>query len=334
MAHYYIPLYTPIYRLKDKLCVGFAHRPKQYHEFLYSNEIIVELRYILINGVTLKDKTPLIDILLNSNLLTTRIPIKYVNRGELLLEYLNNYDFDNTVKNCSILIFGAGAIGATLTYLLAQFGFNNISVADYDTVEDSDIQKTMVYDKRHKGLLKTEALANKINENFDISLRTYLFESQSQESINNLIDNTNPEIVIKACDPNLIFRVNLNKVCFDKNIPHFHISYNFENIEIGPLYIPMFSGCDNCTNITFQELFGKHYAFENHEGLFQDLLTYPSISFNINIVSNLALKEILFFLTGQVENCFSIGHIMRFNPISLSYFTEKIEKNKNCVICK
>lgn len=147
------------------------------------------------------------------------------------------------------------------------------------------------------------------------------------------MESDKPAIIVKACDPDLIFRLNLNKVCHEKNLPHLNVAYSFEELIIGPLYVPNLSGCDNCMNLLMQETYGNNYAFENHNILFRDLSIHPSVSFNINIVSNLALKELLFFLTGNVENCFSINRKVVFNSLSLNHTSIEVEKNINCQIC-
>ena len=156
MSHLYLPVYTPIYTLGTTLCIGFVHMKNKYCELEFSNKIYEELKDLLLNGVSTDIKTPLTLSLIKANLLVSQIKKNYPNRGELFLEYLGNQFFTNEVKSCPILIFGVGAIGSTLTYLLTQFGFTNISVADFDFVEQSDILKTMVYDNNQKGMLKVD----------------------------------------------------------------------------------------------------------------------------------------------------------------------------------
>lgn len=330
---YYLPLYTPIYKSKDKLCIGFAHLPDKYCEFLYSDDLYNEVKEILYNGTENNNNQLLLDGLTKANLIKHNTHRSAVNRGELFLEYLENNELDSNVKNCPILIFGAGAGGGTLTYLLAQFGFNNITVVDFDTVDKSDVFKTSIYDLSQQGMMKVDALSSKVKSNFDIDLKSYFFDSQDYLSLKTLIDLVNPAVVVKACDPDLIFRINMNKICYENNIAHFHIAYAFEDLKIGPLYIPNFSGCDNCLNLNIQEIYGEHYDFEGHERLFRDVLIHPSVSFNINILASLALKELLFFLTGNVENCFSIGRLIEFNPMSLTHRFLEVKKNQFCLIC-
>lgn len=141
-------------------------------------------------------------------------------------------------------------------------------------------------------------------------------------------------MVVQACDPNHGFRTNLNKICFKIEVPYFIIAYSFEYLKIGPLYIPGFTSCDNAMNAYIKKEHGEHYSFHEHERLFSKSLTHPSISFNINILSSLALKEIIFFLSKQYEYCFSIGRLMYFNPLSLYYTYLNLECDESCSVCK
>jgi hypothetical protein len=191
----------------------------------------------------------------------------------------------------------------------------------------------MVYENDCKGMLKVNALAIKIKNNFGITLSTFHFESYDYESINNLVETYKPVFIVKACDPDLIFRVNLNKVCFEKNIPHLHLAYAFEELKIGPLYIPKVYGCDNCMNLNLQDAYGTKYAYETHSTLFRNKMIHPSTSFNINTISSIALKEILFYLTGNVEYCLSIGNLVILNFLTLNSTFLRIEKNNKCLIC-
>jgi molybdopterin/thiamine biosynthesis adenylyltransferase len=334
MMKYYLPPYIPIYKSKNKLCIGFAHLQDKYCEFEYTDSLHEYIQYILLNGIEMDNDNLFLRELKNRSIIKTKTSLNSINRGMLFLEYLGNEKFDIEVRKSSILIFGAGAGGGTLTYLLAQFGFENITVVDFDIVERSDVLRTSVYDLSQEGMMKVDALSCKIKSNFGVDLKTHFFDKQDYESLNRLIDSVNPELVVKACDPNLNFRINLNKICLNKKIAHFHMAYAFEDLKIGPLYIPNYLGCDNCLNLNIQEIYGEHYNFESHERLFSDILIHPSISFNINILASLALKELLFFLTGNVENCFSIGRIVEFSPMSLTHRVLEVRKNSLCSICK
>lgn len=71
----------------------------------------------------------------------------------------------------SVLIVGAGGIGSTTAYALAQMGIQNITVVDYDNVEDHNIA-TQFYKESQLGQNKIEALKTNIKEFTGVEIET------------------------------------------------------------------------------------------------------------------------------------------------------------------
>jgi hypothetical protein len=96
------------------------------------------------------------------------------------------------------------------------------------------------------------------------------------------------------------------------------MSYSFERVNVGPWFIPGITSSDKeIENINIR-LFGKHFAFLKHKKLFTDYTVHPSVSFNINILASLALKEIIFYLINAHDFALSIDREVFFNPLNLT----------------
>ncbi|MCC5612481.1 ThiF family adenylyltransferase [Nostoc sp. CHAB 5834] len=326
--------FVPVYRSGNRICIGF--KGEKYFEIQYNEKNYLTLKYIIEEGIeskNIKSKNLYIE-LSKANLLKEVQSKEHIKRNDLFLEYISEEKINTSFKNKKILIFGAGAGGSTLTYLLAQFGFKNLVIIDGDIVTKSDIDKLLIFDKKNINQRKVDALNEKIKENFQISISThnaFLFE---EIDLRNIVIDENPDLVVQACDPNLGFRSNLNKVCFNIGVPYFTIAYAFEFLKVGPLYVPGFTSCDNAINNYYKKEFGDHYDFTKNERLFTKNLVHPSVSFNINILSSFALKEIIFFLSQQYEFCFSIGKLLYFNPLNLYFNHLNVECDDSCTICK
>lgn len=91
-------------------------------------------------------------------------------RNELFYDYIG-FDFEK-IRTKKILVFGAGAAGGTITYLLSQQRFTNVCSVDTDRVEQSDVDKTMVYDASDIGNYKVDAIKHRINRNFGTDVTT------------------------------------------------------------------------------------------------------------------------------------------------------------------
>nr|BFF39739.1 hypothetical protein BACY1_15440 [Tenacibaculum mesophilum] len=257
-----------------------------------------------------------------------------INRNYLFLNYINDISKKEIegIKYTKILIFGVGGAGSLLTYLLAQFGFKNISVVDFDSVEESDVYRISIYDRSDIGKNKAEALKEKISKNFLIDINCYNQRYESKKHLERLILDDSPDIIINACDPKPMFKLDLNEICFKYNLPYMSIAYSYEFLIIGPMYIPTITSCENSFNNKSREKFNEDY--EELENIYSDYLTHPSTSFNINILSSFAFKEVLFFILGKFEYCQTIGRRLVLNPLTLRVDSTNVVCSKTCKVCR
>ncbi len=325
---YYLKKWFPIFKAGSRLNVGIPRTTKcvdtEYTETKYE-----ELSNLIQNGISDSDikENSFYHDLWNKKMLSTRIDKE---RNELFLEYLGIEEGFTDVLTKKILIFGAGAGGSSLCYLLAQTGFQNIYIVDNDVVEESEVEKTFVFRKADIGNYKTEVLKKLLSENFNISLKIYNERPSYEFQIDKIITYINPDFIVKACDPNTDFRVFLNHICFKNKIPFIHMAYSFETNIVGPLFVPGITCCDMSLNQYQRTVFGDDHDFEKVEKLFSDYITHPSINFNINILASIILKEIVFFLLGKVEHVISVGKIIHFSPLSLRGAVTTLSCLSNC----
>jgi molybdopterin/thiamine biosynthesis adenylyltransferase len=333
---YFIPPYISIFKTRNLICIGPTNR-SEYIEFEDNETNYNEIEKLVAVGLdtthTEHTESLNVQVLIENGILIEAEQYNIENRNHLFFRYLTRSNLDEKVLFSKILIFGAGAGGGSLCYLLAQFGFNNITVIDNDFVNNSDVLKTVAYEKKHIGQEKVIALKKKIRNNFNIKIKIYSQLPFEESDLENIIGREKPLFVVKACDPDLMFRMNLNRILWKQKIPSFHIAYSYEYLKIGPTYVNGITGCDECMNLKQQEIYGKNYNFKETKRLFAKSLTHPSVSFNINLLANFALKEIVFYLTEQYQYCFSVGQLVYINPLTLSIDSLDIEPNEKCKIC-
>ena len=61
------------------------------------------------------------------------------------------------LEQASILIVGVGALGSTVAELLCRAGVRNLTLCDYDIVEESNLQRQSLYESQDIGRLKVDA---------------------------------------------------------------------------------------------------------------------------------------------------------------------------------
>jgi len=68
----------------------------------------------------------------------------------------------NKLKASSVLVIGAGGLGAPLLLYLAAAGVGRIGIVDHDTVSLSNLQRQVIHTTERVGLAKTESAARQI----------------------------------------------------------------------------------------------------------------------------------------------------------------------------
>ena len=338
MEKLFVKKFIPVYQEGKFVCIGYANDKERYLEMEYSDQLMGQLQQAVREGISSEDlDIPLFSKLNNLNFLE---PLKNfaeitdINRDRIYFQYLGNDNFNEGVFSTRILIFGAGAGGSTITYMLAQMGFHNLVLVDFDTVSKTDIHKSVVLKAADIGMPKVEAVAKHIRHNFGINIQYQEHRFIAYDDLEEIIGRYNPDFIIKACDPELIFRSNLSRICFGNRIPYINMAYAFEKLRLGPLYIPGFTSCDESFNNLQKKTYGEHYDFRNDRKLFVGSLVHPAVSFNVSLLGAFILKEIVMYLTGQYEYCFTIGRLVVFNPLSLEYHYWNADCEDNCPVCK
>lgn len=80
------------------------------------------------------------------------------------------------ICNGSVLIIGAGALGSVVAMYLAAAGVGRIGVADFDTIDLSNLQRQVAYSEVLAGKPKVVELAKRMAEvNSSIKIDTYNF---------------------------------------------------------------------------------------------------------------------------------------------------------------
>lgn len=94
------------------------------------------------------------------------------------LSILDPYDFNHKVT-----VIGAGATGSFVTLLLAQMGIEDITVWDFDKVEDHNLPNQMFF-LEHIGMSKVEALKDVICKKTGININIKNEKVVDQKEVN------------------------------------------------------------------------------------------------------------------------------------------------------
>lgn len=78
------------------------------------------------------------------------------------------------VRQATVLVVGAGAIGNEVIKNLALMGIGNILIADFDTIEDSNLSRSVLFRETDRGRRKVDAAAAMVKElNPDVKVKAW-----------------------------------------------------------------------------------------------------------------------------------------------------------------
>lgn len=131
--------------------------------------------------------------------------------GDGVYDLLSWFDTER-VRNARVLVVGAGALGNEVLKNLALFGVGNIYVVDYDTIEYSNLTRSILFreEDADKGLYKVDIAAKRIKEiNHNINIHPIVGRLDSGVGLG--LYKT-MDVVIGCLDGQLA-RVQLNRQC-------------------------------------------------------------------------------------------------------------------------
>ncbi len=119
-------------------------------------------------------------------------------------------DSQEKLKGASVLVVGAGGLGAPLLQYLVAAGIGKIGIVDHDRVDASNLQRQVLYGTEDIGKLKVEVASRKLNGlNPNVEIETYPVSLTSENALE-IIDNY--EIVADGTD-NFPTRYLVNDAC-------------------------------------------------------------------------------------------------------------------------
>lgn len=130
------------------------------------------------------------------------------------------------IKSAKILVIGAGGLGCPALQYLTAMGIGEIGIVDFDKVEESNLQRQILYSIEDIGKLKTEAAVSKLSkQNPFVKFNSYPVRLDNQNAIELF---SKYDLIIDGTD-NFATRYLVNDACVILNKPLIYGSiYKFE----------------------------------------------------------------------------------------------------------
>jgi len=220
------------------------------------------------------------------------------------------------LKNASVLVIGAGALGTTALTYLALAGVGKIGIVEGDIIERSNLHRQTLYDGSNIGRKKVEAAKERLElMNEFISITTYdVFATP--ENINGLIGGY--DFVIDATD-SIETKFLINDACVIARIPFCHAGIlAFEGQVM--TWIPGDYPCYRCI---FEEIPDDYIPNCAEAGII------GAIS---GMIGSIQALEAIKYITSVGE--LLVGKMFHINGINMTTrIIPFVKKNSRCKVC-
>jgi len=220
------------------------------------------------------------------------------------------------LKQAKVLCIGTGGLGAPLGLYLAAAGVGRIGLVDFDRVDDSNLQRQILFSTKDVGRPKIEAAADRLHGlNPEIQIDTFDTHLSSDNALEILKDY---DIVVDGTD-NFPTRYLVNDACVILKKPNVYGSiFRFEG-QVTIFGYPE-GPCYRCL-----------YPEPPPPGLVPSCAEGGVLGVLPGIVGAIQAAETLKLIIGKGESL--VGRLLLFDALAMRFRELKLRKNPDCPAC-
>src|SRR4051812_21824556 len=223
------------------------------------------------------------------------------------------------LKNAKVLVIGAGGLGSPALLYLAAAGVGTIGIAEFDEVDESNLQRQVIHGQSDIGRSKAQSAKESIEE-ANPYVNVILHEQR--------LDNDNVMEVFRGYDlivdgtDNFATRYMVNDAAYFLKIPYVWGSiYRFDGQA--SVFAPSLSDDAPCYRCLYPEPPPPGMVPSCAEGGVLGVLCASIGSIQVN--------EAIKLLTGIGEPL--VGKLMIYDALEMEYRKLKVRKDPNCALC-
>ena len=220
------------------------------------------------------------------------------------------------LKRASALIVGVGGLGSPVAMYLAAAGIGRLGLVDFDTVDESNLQRQILFGESVVGERKLDAAWKRLRDlNRNLRIETF----NDRLSSRNALPLMEPyDLVIDGTD-NFATRYLVNDACVMQRKPNVYGSiYRFEG------QVSVFDATRGpCYRCLYPDPPPPHLVPSCAEGGVLGVLP--------GVVGTLQATEAVKLITGAGEPL--IGRMLLFDALSATFRNVRLAKNPACKVC-
>jgi sulfur-carrier protein adenylyltransferase/sulfurtransferase len=220
------------------------------------------------------------------------------------------------LKQARVLMVGAGGLGSPLGLYLAAAGVGTLGVVEFDTVDESNLQRQLLYGQKDVGRPKLLAAAERLN---DINPHIRIEPHETRLSSDNALELVQRyDLVVDGTD-NFPTRYLVNDACALAGKPNVYGSiFRFEG------QVSVFWAAQGpCYRCLFPE--------PPPPGLVPSCAEGGVLGVLPGIIGALQANEVIKLVVGIGEPL--VGRLLLFDALALKFRELRLKKNPDCPLC-
>jgi adenylyltransferase/sulfurtransferase len=258
---------------------------------------------------------------------TEKLPPLVEPAGELTVEEVRRYsrhliipdvamDGQKRLKNAKVLCVGAGGLGSPALMYLAAAGVGTLGIVEFDTVDESNLQRQIIHGQSDIGRSKAESARDSVREiNPLVEVRLHE-ERLDSENVMELFAQY--DLIVDGTD-NFATRYLVNDACVLLNKPYVWGSiYRFDGQA--SVFWSEYGPCYRCL-----------YPEPPPPGMVPSCAEGGVLGVLCASIGSIQVTEAIKVLTGIGEPL--VGRLMIYDALEMSYRTVKVRKDPECAVC-
>ncbi len=220
------------------------------------------------------------------------------------------------LKSSSVLMIGAGGLGAPLAQYLTAAGVGTLGIVEYDVVEKSNLHRQILYSSDQVGRTKLECAEERLKAlNPHIKINPHPVKLCAENALDIIRDY---DLVVDGTD-NFPTRYLINDACVLLGKPNVYASiYRFEG-QLS-IFSSEFGPCYRCL-----------YPEPPPQGMVPSCSEAGVLGVLPGIMGTLQANEVVKLILGIGVP--AIGRLITFDALALKFNEFELRKNPSCVIC-
>lgn len=234
------------------------------------------------------------------------------------------------LESSRIVVLGVGGLGGWSALSLACCGVGEMLLVDGDRVEESNLNRQVLYSETDIGRPKVEVAAERLGAfNSRMRLDTIAARVAGEEAVAEAIAGY--DLVIDAADwPAHEIEQWVNAACFAAEIPYITMSHFPPVARVGPLYVPGVTGCFACQVAAYRRNYPLFdVAIEQRRAKESPAATLGPAC---GLIGGQVGLDVMHHLTGLAEpSTQGVGHIYDLRTMEVE--REPVVPEPDCPVC-